>query len=97
MSLFLHEDSLSGMTPAHTYASTTDFEAILNDISKDLIPTDTGKVFPTVWESDFEPNELGMRMAGNEVPTFKFRTGQRPADSRYYGQFGGIMNDNKKW
>lgn len=71
MSVFIQSEVLSGMTPAHTYATMTDFEAILNDISRDLVPTGTNQIFPVIWESDFEENEFGFKLAGNMPNPFK--------------------------
>ena len=71
MGVLIQSDVLAGMTPAHTYSSTTDFEAILSDISRDLVPTGTKQPFPVVWESDFEENEFGLRLAGNMPNPFK--------------------------
>lgn len=52
--IFLTDDvGCHGATPAHDYCTVTDMETILNDISRDLIPTGTGVPFPVVWPSDF--------------------------------------------
>lgn len=64
MSQLIFDDTniVSGMTPAHTYIAVSDFSAILDDISRDLIPTGTGKIFPVVWDSDFrEENDKLMK------------------------------------
>lgn len=95
--IFIQDDNVLGMTPAHTYSTMTDFDAILDDIGRDLIPTGTGQPFPVVWASDFEENELGLKMAGNEVSPFRMREPGVFNDNPYVGQFGGIGNDNKKW
>jgi hypothetical protein len=94
MSIFITDDSLTGLTPAHTYRSTTDFNAILKDIARDYVPTGTGKIFPTVWKEDFEENELGLKMAGNSTPTYGI-----PGDINYdySGQIGGFGNGYPKW
>lgn len=55
---------VSGMTPAHTYIAVHDFYAILDDISRDLIPTGTGKIFPVVWDSDFNKDDNSL-LKGN--------------------------------
>ena len=96
MSIFITDDSLTGLTPAHTYRSTTDFNAILKDIARDYVPTGTGQVFPTVWKEDFEENELGLKMAGNTPPP-QFGIGERPINPKYSGQLGGIGYGNPKW
>ena len=47
--IFLTDDvGCHGATPAHDYCTVTDMETILNDISRDLIPTGTGVPFPVV-------------------------------------------------
>lgn len=51
-------DVITGETPAHTYSQTTRFEDILRDIDRNLIPTNTGQVFPTVWDSDFNEGNV---------------------------------------
>lgn len=55
---FIVDDGVSGLTPAHTYDDTSEFESILNDIARDLIPTGTGKIFPVVWKTDFEDSSI---------------------------------------
>lgn len=57
---FIVDDNVSGLTPAHTYSDTTEFESILNDIARDLIPTGTGKIFPVVWKTDFDDSDTGL-------------------------------------
>ena len=40
------EPEVKFMTPAHKYSYQTDFEEILNDIAKGVIPCGSGQVFP---------------------------------------------------
>jgi hypothetical protein len=52
-------DDVSGIhiTPAHDYMTVINFENILDDINRGLIPTGTGQIFPVVWPSDFTDKE----------------------------------------
>ena len=42
------------ISPAHDYLTVSEFECILGDIDRDIIPTGTGQTFPVVWPSDFD-------------------------------------------
>jgi hypothetical protein len=46
----------AALTPAHTYAATSDFSNILHDIERGLIPTNTQQPFPVVWENEGKPD-----------------------------------------
>lgn len=52
-----NNNMLTGMTPYHSYMSITRWETILEDIERDLIPTNTGVTFPVTFEDDFKDQE----------------------------------------
>jgi len=39
-------------TPAHMYEGSPDFSAILEDMMRGAIPTNTKHVYPTIWKAD---------------------------------------------
>ena len=47
-------------SPAHDYHTVKDFENILDDIARDIIPTGTGQTFPVIWPSDFDQDNNGV-------------------------------------
>lgn len=54
----MDDNNGAGLTPYHSYQTITRFEAILNDIHRGLIPTNTGEPFPVTFDDDFkDPNE----------------------------------------
>lgn len=67
------EDPLKRMTPAHMYSHETDFEHLLEDISKGIIPCGSGQVFPV--ESN-DPNDHLMKAnPGWDQPTTVYSGG----------------------
>ena len=55
--LIVNDNSAMGMTPYHSYTLVKKFETILGDISRGLIPTNTGEIFPVVFEEDFKSDK----------------------------------------
>lgn len=44
------------LTPAHTYATTSNFANILDDLAKGNIPCGTGQPFPVNWKTETNNN-----------------------------------------
>ena len=55
-------------TPAHSYEGTNDFNAILEDMMKGVIPTNTRTVYPTIWKADRQILEKEQKPNGQPQP-----------------------------